>query len=387
MLASRAQGHSDHSDPLMGVEEEYLLVDPATRRIVPAAAEVIGRAAAGDLVTRELTRFQIEVKTPPCGNLTELYRELRRMRAMVAEAAVAEGVRVVASGSVVLGDPMPLSVTEEPRYVSQAATFRTLANEHGVCASQVHVSVADREHALLAGNHLRPWLPVLIAVMSNSPFWSGRDTGFACWRRIVWSRWPTWGPPPFVPDLGAYDQLVGDLADSGVLVDEGTLYWDIRPSSRFPTIELRVADVPVTAEESVLLAALARGLVVTALEAVARGDTGPRPRHELLRAACWRAARDGLAATWLDPLTAKPVGVDHAVESLVDHVRPALSELGDLDAVTLGLRRLWTAGSGADRQRAAFAHRGCLTGVVDYLAEHMPSGELGPAKQPSGRPC
>lgn len=361
----------------MGVEEEYVLVDPVTREPAPVSDDVIKRAHQGDMLTHELTRYQLEAKTPPCATLPELYEELRRVRGVVASAAAAEGVRAVPSGTVVLGDPSRLEVTDESRYRSQAATFRTLANDHGVCASQVHVSVEGRERALLVGNHLRPWLPLLVALTANSPFWAGRDTGFACFRRLVWSRWPTWGPPPFVADLDSYQRLVRDLADSGVLVDEGTLYWDLRPSARFPTIEMRAADVPVTAEESALLAALVRALVVTVLPAVDRGDPGPRPHEELLRAACWRAARDGHAATWIDPLSEQPVGVDHLVETLIEQITPALSELGDLGAVTLGLRRLRAAGSGAERQRAAHAREGGPLAVVDYLAAAGAAGDLG----------
>lgn len=364
------------ADPLMGVEEEYVLVDPVTREPRPVGADVIGRARQGDMLTAELTRYQLEAKTTPCATLAELYEQLRRMRAIVAEAAENEGVRAIASGTVVLGDPSRLDVTSQSRYLSQAATFRTLAHDHGVCASQVHVTVLGRERALLVGNHLRPWLPLLVALTANSPFWCGRDTDFACWRRMVWSRWPTWGPPPFMPDLDTYERLVRDLADTGVLVDEGTLYWDVRPSARFPTVEMRAADVPVTAEESALLAAVVRALVVTALPAVDRGDPGPRPREELLRAACWRAARDGHAATWIDPLTERPVGVDHLVDALIEHVTPALADLGDLGDVTLGLRRLRAAGSGADRQRAVHTRDGSVTSVVDYLAISSPLIDL-----------
>lgn len=363
------------SVPLMGVEEEYFLVDPRTREVVPYGDEVAAKAAEelGDLVSRELGRYQVETKTPPCGTFGELHGELRRLRTVVAAAAESLGARAAAVGTVPFGAPVPMPVTDDPRCAKQLRDYRGLVDEHVICAAHVHVGVPDRDRAVLVGNHLRPWLPHLIALSANSPFFCGRDTGYASWRHTMWQRWPVSGPPPYFSSYDAYEQLLTALTDSGTLPDRRTLFWDIRPSSRYPTVEVRVADVPVTAEESALLALLVRALTVTALRAVERGDPGPELSAELLRAACWRAARDGLRGKRMDPRTGRLSPADGLVPSLLHHIGPALEETGDRETVVALLRRLAACGTGADRQRAVHARRGSLLDVVDALVTRSPA--------------
>jgi carboxylate-amine ligase len=371
---------ADPSLRLMGVEEEYLVVDPATRAVLPCAAEVLEIAAAelGEDAAAEITKFQVEAKTPPCAGLAELQGHLRRMRSLVGAAAARLGLGIVASGTPVLGDAVPPPINENPRYEVGIRTYRALHDEQSVCAGHVHVHLPDRERALLVSNHVRPWLPVLIALMANSPFWLGRDTGYASWRTLTWGKWPVAGPPPYFGSRADFDELIAALTDAGVLVDPGTIFWDVRPSARLPTLEVRVTDVPATAEESALLAAIVRALVVVALADVERGDPGPRLSAELLRAAYWRAARDGMDGHGIDPVTGRLVPAAELVDALLSRVRPGLEELGDLDAVTALLARLRAAGGGAARQRAAHARRTSYADVVDFLVDQTVSGTLPP---------
>lgn len=364
---------SDAVSPLMGVEEEYLVVDPVTRAVTPRAADVIERAAAelGDRVCTEITRFQVEAKTPPCAGSDNLERELRRMRAVVAAAARAEGLALIASGTPVLGDVVPPPITRDERYGLGIDTYRALHDEQAICAGHVHVHVPDREHAVLVCNHLRPWLPALIALMANSPFWAGRDTGYAGWRVLAWGKWPVAGPPPYLESLAAFEDLRTALDASGALVDPATLFWDARPSPRLPTVEVRVTDVPASAWESAFLALVVRALVTVSLRRVEAGDPGPRVPGELLRVAYWRAARDGLAGHGVDPGTGRPRPAAEVVDGLLEHIRPALSDSGDLEAVSRGWERLRAAGDGAARQRAAHVRHGSLEGVVDDLVERF----------------
>ncbi|TYB71398.1 YbdK family carboxylate-amine ligase [Nonomuraea sp. PA05] len=359
--------------PLMGVEEEYFVVDPRTREVAPGAGPVVRRAAGelGDLVCTEITQFQVEAKTPPVAGPAELERELRRMRDVVAAAARAEGLAVLASGTPVLGDAVPPPITEDPRYDLGIENYRALHDEQAICAGHVHVHLPERELAPLVCNHLRPWLPALIALMANSPFWTGRDTGYAGWRVLSWSKWPVAGPPPYLESLEHYESVVAALNASGALVDPATVFWDVRPSPRLPTVEVRVTDVPASARESLLLALVVRALVTVSLGRVRDGDPGPRTPGELLRAAYWRAARDGLDGHGVDPHTGRAVPVAEIVAGLLEHVRPALSDSGDLEAVAREWRWLREAGSGAARQRAALKARGSFEGVVDDLVERF----------------
>ncbi len=365
----------DAADMSLGVEEEYLVIDPVTRMVVPGATAVVESAFTdlGERVSTEVTQFQVEAKTEPCTAVSDLYCQLRRMRSVVAAAAHGLGLGVVASGTPVLGGVVPPPITDHPRYAVGMATYRGLHDEQSICAGHVHVHLPDRERAVLVSNHLRPWLPALIAMTANSPFWEGRDTGYASWRSLAAGKWPVAGPPPYFACLADFDQIISTLIAAGVLVDPGTIFWDVRPSARLPTLEIRVTDVPGTAGESALLAALVRALVMVALADVQRGDPGPRLSGELLRAAYWRAARDGLDGHGIDAVTGQLMPAVYFVEALLRRISPALDECGDLVAVHAGVTRLLAAGTGAARQRVAYAQRGRLTDVVDFLVEQTVS--------------
>ncbi|XRQ14671.1 carboxylate-amine ligase [Actinomadura welshii] len=350
-----------------GIEEEYFVVDPVSREVVPRAGAVVRRAAAalGERASTELVGFLAEAKTPPCDDLDKLGEQVRSMRAAMAAAAASEGVRLAATGTPVLGRLVPAPISAGARYAESLATYRGLDDEQSICSCHVHVEMPDRERAVQVSNHLRPWLPTLLALTANSPYWAGRDTGHACWRALAWARWPVAGPPPFFESAAHYDELVGTLLGCGALLDTGTVFWDVRPSARLPTVEVRLADVAPTAGEATVLAALVRALVEVSAAAVEAGEPAPAPSPEMLRAAYWLAARDGLPGTGVDVRTGRPAGFREMAGDLLAHALPALRGSGDLGAVTRGLRRLLTGGTGAERQRAAYRRRGRLTDVVD----------------------
>ena len=191
---------ADQFPPRFGVEEEFLLVDPVTRTVAPRAAAVLDRArlALGDRVSGEITKFQVETKSLPCHNSGELLSQLTMAREQLAAAAGAEGLRIVASGTPVLGAFVPPPITEGGRQDRGNANFRGLHDEQSICALHVHVETRDREQAVLVSNHLRQYLPTLIALTANSPYWAERDTGYASWRTMNWSRWPVAGPPAHI---------------------------------------------------------------------------------------------------------------------------------------------------------------------------------------------
>ncbi|MFF8828258.1 glutamate--cysteine ligase [Streptomyces sp. NPDC015131] len=360
------------SPPTIGVEEEYFLVHPTTRQLEPAAPRVLARASAtvGDLVTGEFTAYQIEGRTPPCAGAGDLREELRRVRAAAVSAARAEGLRLYASGTPVLGAPGPASsrdgLGDHPRYRAGADQYRAMLDDFAIGALHVHVHVPDKELAVLAGNHLRPWLPLLVALSANSPFHEGTDTGYASWRAVIRGRFPCLGPPPYAESLDHHERLAVAIAGTEAMLEPGMPFWDLRPNPRLPTLEVRSMDVLPGIDDTVALAVLVRALVVTAAERVVRGDPGPPVGAELLRAAYWRAARDGWAGGGVDALSGRVLPAPEQAERLVRHVRPVLEAYGDLDEVTAFLRRLAERGSGAERQRARARETG-PAGVVDAL--------------------
>ncbi|MFE9451877.1 glutamate--cysteine ligase [Streptomyces sp. NPDC006739] len=355
----------------VGVEEEFLLVDPITRAVSPHGPQVATTAAGelGHRVGTELTRYQVEGRTEPHTRLAEAAEELRATRAALSRAAAGRGLRIASSGSPIIGLATPVPLTPGPRYAESLSLFRALDDEQSACACHVHVGVADPREAIEVSNHLRPWLPTLTTLTANSPYWAGRDTGYASWRTINWGRWPVAGPPPYFESPAHFQDLVEELILTRTVMDRGGLYWDIRPSHHLPTVEVRVADAGLTTEDTILLAAVIRALVTTALAAVRAGEEAPRPAPELLRAACWRAARDGLTGHALDPITRRLIPQTTQAERMLRILSPALRRNGDLDLVRTQWGRLRTHGSGADRQRAAYRRRSSLHDVVDHVID------------------
>lgn len=364
-----ANGPDHAALPTVGVEEEFFLVHPGSRCVEASGAKVVARASStmGDLVSGEFTEYQIEGRTPPCSSFAELRSRLARTRAAASAAARAEGLRLCASGTPVIQAGGPADIGDHPRYRASVNQYRAMLDDFAVCAFHAHVHLPDRELGALVSNHLRPWLPLLVAMSANSPFHRGRDTGYESWRSVVRGRFPCLGPPPYAESLDHYERLAAAMQESEALLDAAIPFWDIRPNPRVPTLEIRSMDVLPDIDDTAALTVLIRALVVTAAARVRRGDPGPRPSSELLRAAYWRAARDGWPGSGVDALTGRILPTPVQAARLVDHVRPALEEHGDLDHVSAFLRRLAIRGSGAQRQRASAESPRGLVGVVDDL--------------------
>jgi carboxylate-amine ligase len=332
----------------VGVEEEFLLVGPdgAPR---PVADRMIAGSAAQ--VEHELYQEQAEIDTPPRTGLDQLLADLCERRAQLAAAAPRHGAEAVALGtSPVAATPTP---TPDPRYRRLIAEYGAVAEEELTCGCHVHVGIGSRAEGVRVIDAVQPWLAVLVALCANSPFWQGQDTGYASYRREVWGRWPGAGPTERFGSVEAYEATVGSLLRAGVLLDEAMVYFDVRLSATYPTVEFRVADVCPEPEDAVLLAALCRALVDSALvDPAADGDE--RAPVALLRGASWRAARSGLSGDLVDPVAGVAVPAPALLERLVDRVRPALVRSGDLDDVESGIARILRRGTGADLQRATF---------------------------------
>jgi carboxylate-amine ligase len=355
--------------PTIGVEEEHFLVDPVSRLPSPAADKVLNRVAGelGDLISGEFTEYQVEVKTPPCEGADRLRAELQRLRASAAAAAVEEGVRLCASGTPVLADSSPPPLGDHPRYHAGREQYRAMLDDFAVSSVHIHVHLPDRELAVRVGNHLRPWLPLLIALSANSPFYHGNDTGYADWRAVIRSRFPCLGPPPYAESLAHHEELAAAVADSGAMLDASLPFWDVRLNPRLPTLEVRTMDVPADIEDTVALAVLTRALVMTLTEKASAGDPGPRQSSETLRAAYWRAARDGWSGVGVDAMTGHILSTPAQAARLVAHITPALQACGDASTVSAFMRRLAARGTGAELQRASVARRRVVTDVVDDL--------------------
>ncbi|MFC7527738.1 glutamate--cysteine ligase [Actinoplanes sp. GCM10030250] len=365
-IAAEAERHDLMT---LGIEEEYLLVDATEPRAVEAVDAVFAELP-DDLrpsVQQEYYRSQIEVASPPRLELGELHDAMRTLRSGLAAATERAGARLIAVGTGPAAGPN-LRIVDKPRYHQMRERFGDLSPGQGMCGTHVHVSIPDPETGVQVLNHLRPWLPVLQAAAANSPLYGGRDTGYASWRSMLWERWPTVGPTPYLQSHEHYLTLISDLEASGAMLDEGMLYWYARLSASYPTVEIRMGDVTPTLDDAMLLAALARGLVATLVREVRAGVEAPDVPSPLLRAAHWRAAHDGLEGVNIDMATREPRPAWRLMRQLFDYVRPELERHGDLETATLLMGRLRSNGTGAARQRAILAAGEPVDAVVDWLA-------------------
>jgi carboxylate-amine ligase len=362
--AARAAG-----EITLGVEEEFVLLDPHTGAAVPAGPDVARVCDGEPGISPEVMRFQVETATKVCTSLDDLGGELRRLRRLAADAAASAGCLLVASGIAPYRAPGLAAMTDQPRYRKLARYYGPLVAEAGsVCGCHVHVGVPSRDLGVQVLARLRPWLAPLLAITVNSPIAGGRDTGWASLRYRAWSRWPTATPPAAWPDAAAYDAAVRRLIRQGAALDEQSIYLLARLSPRYPTVEVRVADACLDAGTAVLLAGLTRALVATALTEARQGTPVPAAPARHVTAALTAAARYGLAGPAVDPFTGKSVDARSARSRLIDHVYPQLSDRGDAQLITGLLHRHDQEGTGADRQRALFTSGASPPRFVQALA-------------------
>jgi carboxylate-amine ligase len=399
-----------------GVEEELLIVDPESGEpLALADALLAGRKLAADDapgrprllkkkpdakfdddemgLSAELKLEQIETQTRPCLDYTELLRQIRAGRALADEAAQGHGARIAALAT----SPRALSshTTPDPRYARMLERFGLTAQEQLTCGFHVHTYIESPEEGVAVLDRIRDKLAVLIALSANSPFWNGVATGFESYRTQAWNRWPSSGPSAIFGSVSAYRRVVSRLLDTGVVLDEGMIYFDARLSRNHPTVEVRVADVCLRAEDAALIAVLVRALVESACREWREGvEPAPVPTV-LLRMAAWQASNFGLRGELLDFGSFRPAPAADVVNSLVDYLEPVLAENGELDLARQGVDEIFARGTGAAEQRntrqvvldkadpddgglgAVVAHavRATLKGTVGYVdpdAEDVP---------------
>lgn len=349
----------------------------------PATAPDWHAAGAGARIAGELQLEQLEVSTAPCGTLAALADQLRTGRAVADTAAQANGARIAALAT----SPLPVTphLRPTPRYRKMADMHGIVAAEQLTCGMHVHVEIASVDEGVGVLDRIRVWLPFLLAVSANSPFWNGRDSGYASFRSRIWNRWPSSGPTPLFGSGHSYNQFVGRLLDTGVLLDQGMVYFDARLSRRFPTVEIRVADVCLDVATAELVAGLSRALVETAAAQWRAGTAPPAVPEALLRTAMWLAARNGLGSELLDPGSSRPVPVAQIGASLLAHVSDALGPGGEGTRIRHLLHRSLAHGSGADWQRREYSRRANAVDVVmAAIAETQGrASEEGPGATPA----
>jgi carboxylate-amine ligase len=352
----------------VGVEEELLLVDGQTLRPVPVSEMVVGGYTDDDVLLRgavlesEVKREQIEVVSPPLSTYDEILAAVRTGRRAADDGARIFGARAVALAT----SPVRCISHTVPsqRYTAMRERFGLTMVEQLTNGFHVHVTIASPEEGVAVLDRIRPWLPVILALSANSPFWWGADSEYASYRYQAWLRWPTAGAYDCYGSASAYEATVDRLLESGVCMDPGMIYFDARLSSHAPTVEIRIADVCLRPEDAACLAVLIRALVEAAAAEWRSGMPADDIPTDLLRLACWRASRFGVAGELLHPIRRRPAPAAACVRALLDHVDDHFPTSEEGARVRRGLAGILRYGTGATAQRAAWAPRGSWVDVV-----------------------
>ncbi|WP_309068060.1 glutamate--cysteine ligase [Microbacterium sp.] len=351
----------------VGVEEELLLVDAASLLPTPAADAVMRRQAeaekeGGSIMAWEAKLEQIEVVGPPLRTLAQLRSSIVSGRRAADAAARAVGARAVplATAPAVCDTH---TVADE-RYDAMRKRFGRTMREQLTCGFHVHVGVDSREEGVAVLDRIRPWLPVLLALSANSPFYQGEDSGFASYRYQAYSRWPTSGPYDVFGSADAYAEHLARMLDTGVLLDPGMVYFDARLSHHLPTVEIRIADVCLRAEDAAALAVMVRALVNVAADAAAAARPVDATPTTLLQLASWRASRFGLDDHLVHPHSGSLQTAADVVRAFRSHIHDGFADDEERAAVDSALAAILARGTGARTQREAVAGTGDLRDAV-----------------------
>nr|WP_269204615.1 glutamate--cysteine ligase [Motilibacter deserti] len=350
----------------VGVEEEYHLVDAETLALRDSAelndAALHGRM--GPQIQAEIATTQLETATAVCRTAGELRQQIVHVRTEAAAAAATAGSALLVASTHPFATWDQQRLTARPRYIELFERWGLLALQQVICGCHVHVSVPDLDTAVAVMDRARAYLPTVLAMTGSSPFHEGTDTGYDSYRTQWFARWPITGPTEPLGSGTAYLELVEGLRRAGVIEDSSSLYWDVRPSAKYPTVEFRVGDVCTEVDDVVLHAVLLRSLTRVLAAQAERGVPAPEIRPELLRAARWRAARHGLSESLFDVLQGDLVPAPVAVERLLALLRHDLQDAGEWQEASELTTRLLARGTSAQRQRAVLQRTGDLRAVA-----------------------
>lgn len=350
-----------------GIEEEFVFLDPETLRPADVAGGAFDHLHARPewerITHREFLASQVEHASAVFTSTDAALNALVGFRRELAAEAERLGVVVASVGMPPDAYGFP-TVTDLPRYLRIVDDMGGVIADHQIQGLHVHVGVADHDDGIRALNATRTWLPLFSALTGNSPIWRGHDTGFESWRNVAQRRWTTTGCPPIFRDGADYDRRLERLIGVGGMKDQAIIMWNARLSSHLPTVEVRVADAQLEAWSAVLLAALFRALVACVVdeslesEAAVQPSSEAAPGPELLNASLMHSAHSGLSGAVLDPVLAELLPAEETLERCIRVLQPALEAAGDLELARDGVARLLRDGTGAARQRAAFAAGG-----------------------------
>ncbi|HEY3937147.1 MAG TPA: carboxylate-amine ligase [Bryobacteraceae bacterium] len=360
----------------IGIEEEYQTIDPETRDLRSHIdSEIIekGKILLKEAVKAEMHQSVVEIGTGICANVKEAAQELKAFRAQMVNLARQNGLRLASAGTHPFADWRKQDIYPDQRYATIVQDLKMVARANLIFGLHVHIGVEDAETRIHLMNAARYFLPHIMALSTNSPFWLGMDTGLKSYRCKVFDKFPRTNIPDYFPSWGEYESFIKLLVKTNCIDNAKKIWWDIRPHPHFPTLEFRICDVPMRADETIAITALIQATIAKLYKLHAANQGFRLYRRALIMENKWRAARYGLDGKLIDFGKQTEVPVRDLIYEYLHFVEDVIDELGSRNEINY-IHRILEQGSGADRQLRIFQETGDLTKVVDYIVYETEAG-------------
>jgi glutamate---cysteine ligase / carboxylate-amine ligase len=336
----------------VGIEEELMILDPATYALVNAIDDLVEESPEGD-IKPELMESVLEISTKPCADMREADVALRAMRRQVRDIADKKGLAIGSAGTHPLARWEDQRITAAPRYRDLVDALRFVARQEIIFGLHVHIGLDDPDKAIHVANGMRVHVPILLALSANSPYWRGDDTGLASTRMPIFRAFPRVGIPPYYSDWDDYERRIAFMVDTGVMEDYTWLWYDVRPHPNFGTVEIRAMDAQTHVEHTLGLAALIQAMVKELSEHFEAGKELAHFPYEMLDENKWLASRHGMEGELVDLPERETVSAKALARRLYDRLKEHAQDLGADDALE-GVLDLLEHGNGAYRQRKVY---------------------------------
>src|SRR5215475_12764 len=361
---------------IIGIEEEYQTIDPVTRDLrshIHAELLEKGKMILQERVKAEMHQSVVEVGTSVCKNIKDAKSELKMLRRDMIRLSRENGLRLASAATHPFADWRMQEIYPDERYKNIVEDMQLVARANLIFGLHVHIGVEDRETAIHLMNHARYFVPHILALSTNSPFWLGMNTGLKSYRCKVFDKFPRTNIPDYFPSWGEYENFIKVLIKTNCIDNAKKIWWDIRPHPFFNTLEFRVCDIPMRVEETVALAALIQATVAKLYKLYAANQGFRLYRRALIMENKWRAARYGLHGKLIDWGQQTRVPVKELILELLAFVDEVVDELGSREEIEF-VHKILEMGSGADRQLQVFEKTGDLKEVVDFIIEETEAG-------------
>ena len=359
----------------LGVEEEYMVVDPQSRELKSHDQKIVEIAsqALNDHVKAEMHQAVVEVGTGICANIDQAHLEIKNLRKTVSEIAGSLGLKIGAAGTHPFSHWSTQMITPNPRYDEIVNEMQEAARSNLIFGLHVHVGIKDKDMAIHIMNTVRYFLPHVYALSTNSPFWEGRNTGFKSFRTKVFDKFPRTGIPDHFSSWDDYKNYINLLIKTNCIDNAKKIWWDVRVHPFFDTIEFRICDVPMRIEETIAIAAVFQALVVKLYKLRLQNMSFIMYNRSLVNENKWRASRYGLDGKLIDFGKQAELDTRVLIEELLDFIDDVVDDLGSRKSINY-IRTILKDGTGADRQLAIYKETGSLEKVVDYILEQTVAG-------------